>query len=519
MATNWQKPKIQNSIQENANSVALFLHRLELVHKVNFVYQKELVEGKQMPFSVNENDQVESILKRLLPPLNLRYKKLKGGGYTILPSQKAKSASVDALEPRIREGQKTTIELLDGRPGQPLLSNLLPTLVSIQVTGHVLDETTSEALPGVSVLLRGTQSGVTTDANGRFTISVPDKNAVLVFSYVGFVKQEVTVGNTTSLNIQLKADTKSLEEVVVVGFGTQKKINATGAIASMGTKELVQSPVANVSNSLVGRLPGLFATQGGGEPGNDASKLRIRGVGTFSGNTDPLTMVDGIQIDNINNIDPNEIESVTILKDASSTAVYGIRGANGVVIITTKRGKSGPPKISYTFNQGFNSFTDKREMMNSADYATNFNEAIRADTYVNGNVYVPRYTPEDIELYRNGTDPIFYPSVDWAAEMFKKVSTQSQHNVNISGGQNKVKYFVSAGFFNQEGLFKDTQDLVDGFSPQSTYRRYNVRSNFNFELTKRLKMSLDLSSQTEIRSGNNGSSTERVLVHPFLSSS
>ncbi|MFN3379333.1 MAG: SusC/RagA family TonB-linked outer membrane protein, partial [Runella zeae] len=285
-----------------------------------------------------------------------------------------------------------------------------------------------------------------------------------------------------------------------------------------GTKELVQSPVANISNSLVGRMTGLFATQSGGEPGNDASKIRIRGVGTFSGNTDPLTLVDGIQVDNYNNIDPNEIESVTILKDASSTAVYGIRGANGVLIITTKRGKTGPPKISYTFNQGFNSFTDMRKMMNSYDYAKNFNQAIKNDTYVTGAAYVPRYSDLDLELYANGQDPIFHPNVDWAAEMFKKVSTQSQHNVSISGGQNKVRYFVSAGFFNQEGLFRDVTNVTDAFSPQSIFRRYNIRSNFNFELTKRLKMSLDLASQTETRNGNNGSSTERVVGDVFRAS-
>ncbi|MBC7892598.1 MAG: TonB-dependent receptor, partial [Sphingobacteriaceae bacterium] len=322
---------------------------------------------------------------------------------------------------------------------------------------------------------------------------------------------ETVVGRQTTLNVSLKPDNKALDEVVVVGFGTQKKINATGAISSISTKELIQSPVANISNSLVGRMPGLFATQSGGEPGNDGSKIRIRGVGTFSGNTDPLTLVDGIQVDNYNNIDPNEIESVTILKDASSTAVYGIRGANGVLIITTKRGKAGPPKVSYTFNQGFNSFTDLREMMNSVDYATHFNDALKADAYVTGTVYVPRYTPDDLALYANGQDPIFHPNVNWFDVMFKKVSTQSQHNINISGGQNKVRYFISGGFFNQEGLFKDTKDVVDAFSPQSTFRRYNVRSNFNFDVTDRLKLTLDLSSQTEIRSGNNGTNTERVV--------
>lgn len=389
-------------------------------------------------------------------------------------------------------------------------TDLRANVADIIVTGKVTDET-GGALPGVNIVVKGAQRGTTTDQNGTYSLTVPNENTTITFSSVGYIVQEAVVGKRTTINVSLSVDSKALDEVVVVGFGTQKKINATGAISSIGTKELIQSPVANISNSLVGRMPGLSATQTGGEPGNDGSRIRIRGVGTFSGNTDPLTLVDGIQVDNYNNIDPNEIESVTILKDASSTAVYGIRGANGVLIITTKRGKAGPPKISYTFNQGFNSFTDLRQMMNSADYATHFNEALKADAFVSGATYVPRYTDQDIELYANGQDPIFHPNVNWYDVMFKKVSKQSQHNINISGGQNKVRYFVSAGYFNQEGLFKDTKDVVDAFSPQSTYNRYNVRSNFNFDVTNRLKLTLDLSSQTEVRSGNNGTNTERVV--------
>ncbi|MBC8032703.1 MAG: SusC/RagA family TonB-linked outer membrane protein, partial [Chitinophagaceae bacterium] len=210
--------------------------------------------------------------------------------------------------------------------------------------------------------------------------------------------------------------------------------------------------------------------------------------------------------------DPNEIEAVTILKDASSTAIYGIRGANGVIIITTKRGKPGPPRISYTFNQGFNSFTDLRTSMNAADYARNFNSALLADSYASGVPYTPRYSPRDIELYANGQDPIFHPDRNWFELLFKKVSTQSQHNLNISGGQRKLKYFISGGYFSQEGLFKDLSFLTPDFDPQSTFRRFNIRSNFNFDVTSRFKITLDLSTQTEIRSGNNsGVGTERVL--------
>jgi TonB-linked SusC/RagA family outer membrane protein len=392
---------------------------------------------------------------------------------------------------------------------QPLTAQVATT--NKKVTGTVKDEK-GNPLAKVSVTEEGTKNGVVTNDAGFFTIVLKGKNPTLVLSSSGFAAQTLAIGNRLTLDIMLKSTTSDLDQVVVVGYGTQKKINNTGAVSSIGTKELVQSPVANISNSLVGRLPGLFATQSGGEPGNDGSNIRIRGVGTFSGNTAPLTLVDGIEVSNYNNIDPNEIETLTILKDASSTAVYGIRGANGVIIITTKRGKTGPPKISYSANEAFNSFISTRKEMSGADYATHFNDALLADSYVTGVAYTPRYTPTDIQLYANGQDPIFHPSIDWFATMFRKVNTQMQHNLNVSGGQKKVKYFISGGYFNQQGLFKDFSNIVSDFSPQSTYQRYNLRSNFNFEITDGLKLALDLSTQTEIKTGNNqASGTARVI--------
>ncbi|WP_375444948.1 TonB-dependent receptor [uncultured Fibrella sp.] len=479
------------TLQVQDQEVLRVLRTIEKQTDARFAFSSKLIQTNRKVTISATNETLASVLNRILKPLQIEYEVSK----SMIMLRRIASASLN--EPIPTTPEKTT--------------EAIAKTADIVIKGKVTDGEKGEAIPGVSIIIKGASRGTNTDVNGNYSINVPDENAVLVFSYVGFEKEEVVVGNRNQINVALRNDLKELNEVVVVGFGTQKKINATGAISSIGTKELTQSPVANISNSLVGRMPGLFATQSGGEPGNDASKIRIRGVGTFSGNTDPLTLVDGIQVDNYNNIDPNEIESVTILKDASSTAVYGIRGANGVLIITTKRGKPGPPKISYTFNQGFNSFTDLRQMMNSADYATHFNDAIKADAYVTGTVYVPKYTDQDIELYKNGQDPVFHPNVNWFDVMFKKVSTQSQHNLNISGGQNKVRYFISAGFFNQQGLFRDTKDVVDAFSPQSTFSRYNVRSNFNFDITNRLKLTLDLSSQTEVRSGNNNSSTEQVV--------
>lgn len=371
----------------------------------------------------------------------------------------------------------------------------------VKVSGVIRDEK-NEPLSGATINEKGTSNSTSSNDVGAFQINVRNAQSTLSVSVVGHTSQDFKVGARTSFNVVLNSTNKELDDVVVIGYGKQKKLTSVGAQSSIGTKELVQSPVANISNSLVGRLPGLFATQASGEPGNDASRLLIRGVGTFSGNQEPLVLVDGIQVDNFNNIDANEIESLTILKDASSTAVYGIRGANGVLIITTKRGKTGAPVVNYSFNNAFNSFTQIRDRLNSADYATSFNKALLNDTYVSNGIYTPRYTEADIAKFRSGEDPLFFPDVDWYEEMTKKTSLQQQHNLNIRGGTDKVKYFISGGYFNQEGLFKNTE-IEKGFDAQIRYKRYNFRSNINFDVSKRFKIALDLSTQLENRTGNN----------------
>lgn len=381
--------------------------------------------------------------------------------------------------------------------------------VVVTVTGYVYDDA-GQPLPGASVTEKGLKNGTNTDEKGFFNLKVTDANAVLIIRSMGFEAREIRVGNQTNLKVTLKTETSKLTEVVVVGYGTQKKLTSTGAVSTIGTKELVQSPVANISNSLVGRLPGLFATQGSGEPGNDASTLRIRGVGTFNGNADPLVLVDGIQVENFNNIDPNEIESLSILKDASATAVYGIRGANGVIIITTKRGSTGKPQINYTFNMASNSFTDLRKSVNSFDYATAWNKGIELDRNAGSSTNL-RWTAEELEKFRTGSDPIFYSNTDWYNLMLKDNSGQSHHNLQVRGGQQKVKYAISAGIFNQEGLFTDFTYITKKFDSNTTYKRYNFRSNFDFNITKNFKLALDVSAQTENRKGNNvstGSSTD-----------
>lgn len=344
-----------------------------------------------------------------------------------------------------------------------------------------------------------------TDLDGRFSFTAPSSAIEVIVTCLGFADMAVRITSSQDIyNIVMQQDSEQLEESVVVAFGRQKKETVTGAISMVQTKDLVQSPQANVSNMLAGRMPGLLSVQRSGEPGEDFSTLRIRGVGTFAageGSQDPLVMVDGIEMTNYNNIDPNEIESLSILKDASSTAVYGVRGANGVILITTKRGAEGRPKISYSGNVAMNQFVDLRETMNAYEYANAFNEARRLDSYITMAEYNPRFTAEAVEMYRTHADPVMYPDMDWYDLMLRKHSFTTQHNINVSGGAKKVKYFISAGYYNQQGLFNQTS-LLEGYDLQSAYERYNFRANLDFDVTDRLSIKVNIASQMENRTGN-----------------
>ena len=375
------------------------------------------------------------------------------------------------------------------------------TLQARTVQGIVTDDF-GEPLPGVNIHIKGTTTGMMTGSDGSFSMRITNDNDVLVFSYIGFVTQEITVGNQRNINVSMSEDTRLIEEVVVVGFGTQKKATITGAISTIGTEALIQSPVANISNALAGRVTGLLTVQRDGAPGSDESTLRVRGIGTFAGSADPLILVDGIEAANYNNIDPNEIEDVTILKDASATAVFGVRGANGVLIINTKRGKIGKPTLSVSSNVAMLTFTDLRKNLGSYDYARYANEGARYNSFSSGS-NIPVFSEEEVEHYRLGDQPLLYPNTDWISLLLNPISMQTQHNINIRGGTDAMKYFVSAGYFFQEGQLKSiAADL--GYDPTIAYKRFNIRSNFDFNITKRLSAGIDLASQIDNGGGGRG---------------
>ncbi|OJW57591.1 MAG: hypothetical protein BGO55_13585 [Sphingobacteriales bacterium 50-39] len=356
------------------------------------------------------------------------------------------------------------------------------------IQGRVMNEN-GEPLSGVSIIEKGTDNGTYSAADGSFSLNVKDENAVLVISNVGFVKSEVSIKNNRTPIILLATLQNNMEEAVVVGYGKQKKISVTGAIASIQTKELKQSPAANLAVSLAGRLPGLTAIQKSGEPGRDITQLFIRGQGTVNVQS-PIILVDGIERD-LKSIDPNEVESVTILKDASSTAVFGVRGANGVILVTTRRGKSEVPEIGYSFQAGMQDFPNLIKPVNAFDYATLKNLALTNDGLS------PAYSDYALERYKLHDDPLRYPDNDWNKINLKKYAFMQRHNLTISGGSKFAKYFVNAGYLGQGGQFRTEPHQPLGYDPAFKLDRYSFRSNIDLQLNKNLSAFLNVAGYVE----------------------
>jgi len=366
-------------------------------------------------------------------------------------------------------------------------TNPLQAKDEITVSGTVYDEN-GGILPGVSVAVKGTTVATQTNSEGKYTIKVPNENAILVFSYIGYARSEVATRGKATVNTQLAPDSKSLNELVVVGYGTQKKATLAGSVAVVKGSDLVKSPQPNLSNSLAGRVAGVVINNRGGEPGYDGSKILIRGLGTTT-NTDVLVVVDGIpgQLGGLERIDPNDVESISVLKDASA-AVYGNRAANGVILITTKKGKLGKPTVSYTFNQGFSQPTRLPQMADAATYAQLMNE-INFDSNPAGGLN-QSYTPAQIQKFRDGSDPLLFPNTDWIGQTLKSVALQNQHSLSVSGGTEDVKYFVSLGKIYQDAIYENGA---------ASYKQYNFRSNIDANISKRLKIGLGISGREENR--------------------
>jgi TonB-linked SusC/RagA family outer membrane protein len=354
--------------------------------------------------------------------------------------------------------------------------------VDKKVTGKVTDEQGKE-LPGVNVAIKGTTRGTSTDVNGVYTLDVSGDSDVLVFSFVGYLAKEMAVGAASTLDVKLDPDTKALEEVVVVGYGVQKKATVTGSIASIKGDAIAQVPAPNISQSLAGRVAGVSMRPNGGQPGKDDPDIHIRGIVT-TGNNKPLVVVDGVRRDNIRQIDPASIETITILKDAAAVAPYGIGGANGVIMITTKKGKSGKPQVRVSSSYGFQNPTYLPKVLNAKDYMALQNEAYLNQTP--GGTSLPN-DPALVSDYErlHQEDPWKYPSSNFL-EVFKKNQPIQNHNVELSGGNENVTYHAGVGFFDQQGIF----DPV-------SYRRYNYNMNIEMAVTRTTKVGMSLFGSIE----------------------
>ncbi len=375
----------------------------------------------------------------------------------------------------------------------------------LTVEGTVIDEL-GEPMIGAGVLVKNTVIGVITDLDGHYSITVDAAagGGVLVFSSLGYDDQEIAVNNRTEINVQMQLQSTSLDEVVVVGYGTQKRESVVGSIATVDAANL-KVPSAQLSTGLAGQLAGVVAVQSSGMPGQSQANFYIRGVSSFQGTVTPLVLVDGVERD-IDLVDTDDIASFSILKDASASAVYGVRGANGVILITTKKGDVGRPKVNLRSETGITQPLIMPRFVNSEQFATMYNWA--SDE--------PRYTLEEIEKYKNQTDPDLYPDVNWMKTMYKDIASNQRVNVSVSGGSDIVRYFVSGSFFTESSIFKNAGNIYD-YDSSISYNKFNFRANVDINLTPSTVLSLNVANIYETRVSP-GTSTGNIWSWAFSTS-
>ena len=373
-------------------------------------------------------------------------------------------------------------------------ANSFATTQQAGICKGLVKDATGESVIGASVVVKGTTNGTITDFDGNFSLDGIKKGDVIVISYVGYQTQEIK-WNGSPLNVILKEDSKTLSEVVVVGYGTQKKVNLSGSVAMVDSKELENRPIQNVSSGLQGLMPGVAITGTNGAPGQDAGKIRVRGIGTLN-EAGPYILVDGIETGTLSAVDPNDIESISVLKDAASAAIYGSKAANGVVLITTKRGKTGQTKISYSGYLSFQNATNMIERMGSYEYASLLNQALEAEGMSK------RFNDTELQKFKDGNDPL-YPDTDWY-DLAYKTGVQHRHNVNINGGSENVKYMASLGYLNQTGIL-----------PNAGREQFNARTNLDMKINKRLSARMNLSfiknDYSDASSAYYGGSSDQII--------
>jgi TonB-linked SusC/RagA family outer membrane protein len=452
---------------ENIESI---VSKLESTTRVKFLYSREIIQSKRKVTFTAQNELLSKVLDGILAPLKLKYE-VSGNNIILKRQQKsAENLDIPATEQEV-----------------------VAPAVEINIAGTVTD-VDGMGLPGVSILVKGTQTGTSTDSQGKYKLAVPNQNAILILSFVGYISQEIPVGGQTVIDAKLLVDDRALEEVVVVGYGTQKKANMTGAVSTIDSKAIENRPSSNLATGLQGVTPGLTITRQTGQPGRENIAIQIRGATSANGNVNPLVLLDGVSvpISTMQTMNPNDVESISVLKDAAAAAIYGAQAAGGVILITTKRGKAGKVTFDYSGQQGIDWSTNVPERMSLLDEAL-FSNLARVNSGSS-----PEYTDEELQRIRDGvpyvvnpadtSSYIYYNQEPIANQLLRKRTSMSTHNLTARGGTDKLNFLISGGYYNKQGVFKVGPD---------SYDRYNVRINLGSELTKHLSLDSRLSYTNE----------------------
>jgi len=456
-----------NPKRAEVHSLREALDEVQEHFNVSFLYESTLLEGKEVSGKIAIKGKIENTLTNLLEPVGLRFKKINDHTYSILP----KAAPKSAREQRAATGERDDSADLNPSPAPAEVlhaDNATGNVVDVVVQGTITDENNSP-IPGANVLVKGTTKGTTTDADGKFSLSVPDENAVLIVTFIGYLTEEVPLGGRTTVDVRLTPDIQQLSEVVVVGYGTQKRSSVTGAVATVGSREVSALPVVSVESAIQGRVPGVQVTSNG-SPGTTPT-VRIRGIGSITGASQPLYVIDGFPAaSNLNNIDTKDIESVEVLKDAAASAIYGSRAANGVIIITTKSGsRDSKVHVDIDTYYGVQKAWKQLDFLNTEEYLK-YGTALLTNA---GNALPPRFSAMNDPIYPGATQTYAQTNTDWQGAMFRTAPI-SQTQVALSIGSEKSKLYTSASKFNQEGIMRGTN-----------FDRYSYRLNYDTKISNR----------------------------------
>lgn len=454
---------------ENMMGLQDALQLIEEEFDITLIYNSEHVADQYIPLDFQIHENRELTLKRLLDSYNLTYQQIGDHSLLIIP-----------------------------------VANLhLEEVMQEIVTGVITDAQTGESLPGVNIVIKNTSTGTSSGSTGEYEINVPSLSDTLIFSYIGYAMQEIALEGRTELNVEMAVDAVMGEDIVVVGYGAQRRESVVGAISTIDVEEL-RIPTGSISNALAGRMSGVVSVQTTGEPGFDHAQFWIRGIGTFGANREPLILVDGIERD-INGLDIEEVGSISILKDATATAVYGVRGANGVVLINTKRGEVSAPRVSFRTETGVTSPTRMPRFVDSGQFAELYNEARGMDFY----------SDDAIEMYRTNGDPDLYPNVSWLDELYSGGASYQRYNLNVSGGNERLRYFVSGSFYDEDGMYREND--LEQYNSNINLQRYNFRSNIDIHLTESTQFSLGIGDILTSRN-RPGASTNDIWEYAFATS-